>query len=80
LRNEFCLIREVNFDRLSHHRVCLTLGKFLSWASNISFNTIKRIWKNPYGGANINTLNKIAQTLGVSLAELTEEEEDDNQQ
>jgi hypothetical protein len=33
LRNEFCLISEVIFDRLSHHRVCLTLGKFLSWAS-----------------------------------------------
>ncbi len=45
----------------------------LSRASNISFNTIKRIWKNPYGGANINTLNKIAQTLKVPLSELTEE-------
>ena len=45
----------------------------LSRASNISFNTIKRIWKNPYSGANINTLNKIAQTLKVPLSELTEE-------
>jgi len=33
LRNEFCLISEVIFDRLSHHGVCLTVGKFLSWAS-----------------------------------------------
>ncbi len=33
MRNEFCLISEVIFDRLSHHHVCLTLGKFLSWAS-----------------------------------------------
>ncbi len=44
----------------------------LSRASNISFNTIKRIWQHPFGGANINTLNKIAQTLGVPISELTE--------
>lgn len=49
----------------------------LSRASNISFNTIKRIWRNPYGGANINTLNKIAQTLGVSIGDLTEEVPDE---
>ena len=45
----------------------------LSRASNISFNTIKRIWQHPYSGANTNTLNKIAETLGVSTSELIED-------
>jgi DNA-binding Xre family transcriptional regulator len=45
----------------------------LSRASNISFNTIKRMWQKPYEGANTNTLNKIAQTLGVSTSELIED-------
>jgi len=45
----------------------------LSRASDVSFNTIKRLYRNPYGGANINTLDKIARVLGVSIAELTED-------
>lgn len=45
----------------------------LSRATDISFNTIKRLWQHPYEGANIQTLAKIANRLGVSLAELTEE-------
>ena len=45
----------------------------LSRATDISFTTIKRLWTKPYGGANINTLSKIAKTLNVSLSDLTEE-------
>ncbi len=48
----------------------------LSRASNISFNTIKRLWTRPYGGANINTLDKIARVLGVPISELTEDVEE----
>lgn len=45
----------------------------LSRATDISFNTIKRLWTKPYSGANINTLSKIAKVLNVSLSDLTEE-------
>jgi DNA-binding Xre family transcriptional regulator len=48
----------------------------LSRASNISFNTIKRLWTHPYEGAKIDTLLKIARVLDVQVTELIEELED----
>jgi DNA-binding Xre family transcriptional regulator len=48
----------------------------LSRASNISFNTIKRLWTHPYEGAKIDTLLKIARVLDVQVTELIEEFED----
>lgn len=48
----------------------------LSRATDLSFNTIKRLWTKPYSGATIDTLAKIARVLGVSIADLTEEVED----
>ncbi len=44
----------------------------LSRASDVSFNTIKRLWKNPYSGASIDTLAKIASALGVTVNDLIE--------
>ncbi len=44
----------------------------LSRASDVSFTTIKKMWTQPYSGANINTLAKIARTLQVEINELTE--------
>ena len=44
----------------------------LSRASDVSFTTIKRLWKRPDGGANVETLDKIAGVLGVSVADLIE--------
>jgi transcriptional regulator with XRE-family HTH domain len=44
----------------------------LSRASDVSFTTIKRLWRRPYGGANVETLDKIAGVLGVSVADLIE--------
>jgi DNA-binding Xre family transcriptional regulator len=44
----------------------------LSRASDVSFTTIKRLWKRPDGGANVETLDKIARVLGVSVADLIE--------
>ena len=49
----------------------------LSRATDISFNTIKRLWTKPYSGVNVNTLNKIAKVLGVALSDLTEEVEEE---
>ena len=45
----------------------------LSRATNISFNTIKRLWTRPYEGAKIDTLLKIARVLDVSVTDLIEE-------
>jgi len=45
----------------------------LSRATNISFTTIKRIWRDPHYEINIVTLHKIAQTLGVPTSELIED-------
>ena len=48
----------------------------LSRATDISFTTIKKIWRNPYYEINIVTLHKIAQTLGVPTSELIEDAEE----
>lgn len=45
----------------------------LSRATDISFNTIKRLWTKPDEGANIQTLHKIATALHVSIADLLDE-------
>lgn len=45
----------------------------LSRATNISFTTIKKIWRNPQYEINIVTLHKIAQTLGVPTSTLIED-------
>jgi len=46
----------------------------LSRATDISFNTIKRLWKNPHAGVTVETLSKIAKVLNVSISELTEDD------
>jgi len=46
----------------------------LSRASDVSFRTIKRYWKDPYFHANLDTLHKIARALNVPTADLFEDE------
>jgi len=45
----------------------------LSRDADIPFNTIRRAWKNPQYEIKLATLHKIAQTLGVSTADLIED-------
>ncbi len=45
----------------------------LSRATDISFNTIRRLWKNPLEGANVQTLARIAKVLDVTVNDLLEE-------
>ena len=45
----------------------------LSRASDVSFRTIKRLWKDPYHEVNVSTLAKIARALGVPTSELIED-------
>lgn len=44
----------------------------LSRASDVSFTTIKRYFRNPYSYATTDTLEKIALTLGVEIGDLIE--------
>lgn len=45
----------------------------LSRASDISFSTIKRIFRNPQEPVSVDTLHKIARALGVPTSELIED-------
>ena len=44
----------------------------LSRASDVSFTTIKKMWTQPFQGANLDTLNKIARALDVTVNDLFE--------
>ncbi|MGH2479624.1 MAG: helix-turn-helix domain-containing protein [Ktedonobacteraceae bacterium] len=48
----------------------------LARETGISFNTIKRLWKNPSLGANVDTLTRIAKVLRVGIGELIEDTDD----
>jgi DNA-binding Xre family transcriptional regulator len=52
----------------------------LSRAADVSFTTIKRLWRRPYGGANVETLDKIASVLGVSVSDLIEHVPDEGKE
>jgi DNA-binding Xre family transcriptional regulator len=49
----------------------------LSRRSDVSFHTIKRIWKDPHHDTSTWILEKLARALNVSIGELLVEEPDD---
>lgn len=49
----------------------------LSRASDVSFKTVKRLFRNPYADANASTLEKLALALRVEVADLIERVEED---
>ncbi|MBV9228770.1 MAG: helix-turn-helix transcriptional regulator [Chloroflexi bacterium] len=49
----------------------------LSRASDVSFRTVKRLFRNPYADANASTLEKLALALGVEVGDLVERVPDD---
>ena len=52
----------------------------LSRASDVSFLTIKRIFRDPHKDVAMSTLEKLARALGVRVADLFEEISDDDKQ
>jgi DNA-binding Xre family transcriptional regulator len=50
----------------------------LSRKSDVSFKTVKRLWKDPFQTANTDTLEKLAKAMGISVRDLIEDEPDDN--
>ena len=55
------------------------IGK-LQRNADVAYNTVKRIFKDPYYITTTETLGKIARALGVSPGELIEEVSDDESQ
>ena len=49
----------------------------LSQRSEVSFTTVKSMFRNPYRTVNTETLDRIAKALGVSVFDLMEEVSDD---
>ncbi|HLX40391.1 MAG TPA: helix-turn-helix transcriptional regulator [Ktedonobacteraceae bacterium] len=49
-----------------------SLGK-LSRASDVAYNTVKAIYKNPFKEVTTTTLNKLAAALGVPTSALIED-------
>jgi transcriptional regulator with XRE-family HTH domain len=54
----------------------MSMGK-LSRASDVSFNTIRRVCNDPSYSPTLNTLVSIAKALNVSVSDLYEEIPDD---
>ena len=50
----------------------------LSRKSDVSFKTVKRLWKDPYQTANTDTLERLAIALGVDVRELIESVPDED--
>ena len=45
----------------------------LSQRAEVAYNTVKRIYRDPYGTVTYQTLLKLAKALGVTVADLVEE-------
>jgi DNA-binding Xre family transcriptional regulator len=68
--------RKAYMIRLKVKEVAISKGfnmSSLSRASDVHFNTIKRMWTRPYLGVNLDTLQRIAKALGVTVNDLFED-------
>lgn len=52
----------------------------LSRKSDVSFSTIKRMWRNPHRSASTDILEKVARALGIPVVDLIEEIPDEETQ
>jgi DNA-binding Xre family transcriptional regulator len=57
----------------------ISMGK-LSRIADVSYRTIRLIYKDPTRDVSLNTLEKLAKALDVSIADLIEEETDDEKE
>lgn len=44
----------------------------LSQRSEVAYNTVRRIWRDPYTDVTLSTLQRLADVLGVSVNDLLE--------
>jgi DNA-binding Xre family transcriptional regulator len=44
----------------------------LSQRSEVAYNTVRRLWRDPYTDVTLSTLQRLADVLGVAVSELLE--------
>ncbi len=44
----------------------------LSQRSEVAYNTVRRVWRDPYTDVTLSTLQRLADVLGVDVRELME--------
>lgn len=49
----------------------------LSQRSEVAYNTVRRIWRDPYTDVTLSTLRRLADVLEVNVSELLEATPDD---
>jgi DNA-binding Xre family transcriptional regulator len=49
----------------------------LSQRSEVAYNTVRKIWRDPYSDVTISTLQRLADVLAVSVTDLIESVNDD---
>jgi DNA-binding Xre family transcriptional regulator len=54
----------------------LSLTK-LSQRSEVAYNTVRRLWREPYTDVTISTLQRLAAVLGVTVNDLIEQVPDE---
>lgn len=45
--------------------------------SEVAYNTVKKVWRDPFSEVNITTLRRLAEVLGVETRDLIEDVPDD---
>jgi DNA-binding Xre family transcriptional regulator len=48
----------------------------LSQRSEVAYNTVRRLWRDPYTDVTISTLQRLANVLGVTVNDLIENVDD----
>ena len=51
----------------------------LSQRSEVAYNTVRRIWREPYTDVTLSTLQRLADVLGVDVSELILSVPEDNE-
>lgn len=51
----------------------------LSQRSEVAYNTVRRLWRDPYADVTLSTLQRLANVLGVDVHELIESVPDGTQ-
>jgi DNA-binding Xre family transcriptional regulator len=51
----------------------------LSQRSEVAYNTVRRVWRDPFTDVTLSTMQRLADVLGVDVRELIESVPDENQ-
>jgi DNA-binding Xre family transcriptional regulator len=50
----------------------------LSQRSEVAYNTVRRVWRDPFTDVTLSTMQRLADVLGVDVRELIESVPDEN--